>query len=571
MIKVEKLNPFGRMCVSLGMLPSSYKESLTYEEQLLWFCNYLTETVIPTVNNNAEAVEELQTLYEQLETYVSDYFENLDVQEEINNKLDDMAENGFFDDLLLKYVKTFNLYISNYEKQDGESDDTQRLQRIVTEAISKENANVVIDELIHVSGKTTIQLVTGHEQLTISGFYENNANDSSFYKGSWHTPETGILVSGNIDVFEIVNPDGYSTNEAQGIKFYKLPIINETYKRPAGMADMFTSTINGIKYERASIIVDGCYFYGLNNAIYNPYTADAYSDNVIIKNSVFHYFINSAITLTRADGGLIENCHFVPFNNYKCVFYIRATRGINLNANIFSNWGHFDNTDTWVRCSAINPSALDDTGSYILFGYDSDINMNVSHIEEHNGSSVIYAKGGNVNVNSMSIPLANSRTGLSRYGGRLSFNNSTIKYVAGFNPYDDLYANGGNIYFYNSYRYDSNDDVYLLKTSSSSTKNNIVSYPVMTATIRITTTDIYLRQANEASNGTSLTMDQYGDITFDISDSTLGKIALTSVGFGNVAYTKANISSKKVTVSLYNADGTKITSNVDCSIFLVIY
>ena len=104
MIKVEKLNPFGRMCISLGMLPSSYKESLTYEEQLMWFCKYLEETVIPTVNNNADAVEELQTLYLQIKTYVDEYFENLDVQEEINNKLDEMADSGQLTDIIAQYL-----------------------------------------------------------------------------------------------------------------------------------------------------------------------------------------------------------------------------------------------------------------------------------------------------------------------------------------------------------------------------------------------------------------------------------------------------------------------------------
>ena len=105
MIKIEKLNPFGRMCISLGMLPSSYKESLTYEEQLLWFFKYLDETVIPTVNNNADAVEELQALYLQIKTYVDEYFNNLDVQEEINNKLDDMAESGQLTDIIAQYLQ----------------------------------------------------------------------------------------------------------------------------------------------------------------------------------------------------------------------------------------------------------------------------------------------------------------------------------------------------------------------------------------------------------------------------------------------------------------------------------
>ena len=104
MIKVDKLNPFGRMCVTLGMLPSSYKESLTYEEQLLWFMDYLENKVIPTVNNNASAVEELQALYLELKTYVDEYFDNLDVQTEINNKLDDMAESGELTSIIAEYI-----------------------------------------------------------------------------------------------------------------------------------------------------------------------------------------------------------------------------------------------------------------------------------------------------------------------------------------------------------------------------------------------------------------------------------------------------------------------------------
>lgn len=105
MINVEKLNPFGRMCVSLGMLPSSYKESLTYEEQLLWFFKYLDEKVIPTLNNNADALIQLQSYYNELKNYVDEYFDNLDVQEEINNKLDDMADSGQLTDIIAQYLQ----------------------------------------------------------------------------------------------------------------------------------------------------------------------------------------------------------------------------------------------------------------------------------------------------------------------------------------------------------------------------------------------------------------------------------------------------------------------------------
>lgn len=101
---VKGLRPFTKFLMTIGELPSSYLVSMTYEEQLIWLCNYLQNVVIPTVNNNGEAVEELQNLFVQLTEYVDNYFENLDVQEEINNKLDDMAESGELAEIIAEYI-----------------------------------------------------------------------------------------------------------------------------------------------------------------------------------------------------------------------------------------------------------------------------------------------------------------------------------------------------------------------------------------------------------------------------------------------------------------------------------
>ena len=98
--EIKNLSPFTKFCLTIGELPSSYLISMTYEEQLLWLCDYIKNTVIPTVNNNAEAVTELQNLYIELKNYVDNYFTNLDVQEEINNKLDQMAEDGTLDQII---------------------------------------------------------------------------------------------------------------------------------------------------------------------------------------------------------------------------------------------------------------------------------------------------------------------------------------------------------------------------------------------------------------------------------------------------------------------------------------
>lgn len=147
MIKVDKLNPFGRMCISLGMIPSSYKESLTYEEQILWFMNYLEKTVIPALNNNADAIIELQGLYEQIKTYVDEYFDNLDVQEEINNKLDDMAESGELTEIIAQYLQLAGVLAYN-----------------------------TVAEM-----KTAENLTDGSICKTL-GYYNKNDNGGSFYK-----------------------------------------------------------------------------------------------------------------------------------------------------------------------------------------------------------------------------------------------------------------------------------------------------------------------------------------------------------------------------------------------------
>lgn len=105
LIKPEKVqNIINKFCYTIGMIPTSYKMSLTYEEQIIAIGHYLEETVIPALNNNAEAVAELQSLFIQLKDYVENYFDNLDVQVEINNKLDEMAKSGELTQLVTQYL-----------------------------------------------------------------------------------------------------------------------------------------------------------------------------------------------------------------------------------------------------------------------------------------------------------------------------------------------------------------------------------------------------------------------------------------------------------------------------------
>ena len=103
-IDVKYVSPLKKICMTIGELPASYLETMSYYEMLIWFVEFLKNQVIPTVNNNAEAVQELQSLYEELRQYVNNYFDNLDVQEEINNKLDEYLEDGTLQRLIDNFI-----------------------------------------------------------------------------------------------------------------------------------------------------------------------------------------------------------------------------------------------------------------------------------------------------------------------------------------------------------------------------------------------------------------------------------------------------------------------------------
>lgn len=128
-------------------IPLAFDESMSYYETLCGLLHYLKNTIIPTVNNNADAVSELQSLYEQLRSYVDNYFTNLDVQEEINNKLDQMVIDGTLPEIVASYLNSKAVFgFDNVE-----------------------------------SMKSATNLINGSYAKTL-GYYSINDNGGAFYK-----------------------------------------------------------------------------------------------------------------------------------------------------------------------------------------------------------------------------------------------------------------------------------------------------------------------------------------------------------------------------------------------------
>lgn len=93
--------PFRYWCQTV--LPLVYDDSLSYYELLNKVVNYLNN-VISDVSNVEDNVQGLYNAYGQLQGYVNAYFDNLDVQSEINHKLDEMASDGTLSELISPFV-----------------------------------------------------------------------------------------------------------------------------------------------------------------------------------------------------------------------------------------------------------------------------------------------------------------------------------------------------------------------------------------------------------------------------------------------------------------------------------
>jgi hypothetical protein len=108
----NKLRPF-RLCV-LQNFPYIEEDfdALTDYALLCKIVEYLNN-VINSQNIVLNNVTELNTAYENLKNYVDNYFKNLDIQTEINRKLDEMAESGQLREIITQYLNISSVLAYN--------------------------------------------------------------------------------------------------------------------------------------------------------------------------------------------------------------------------------------------------------------------------------------------------------------------------------------------------------------------------------------------------------------------------------------------------------------------------
>ena len=105
-----ELAPFRYWCQKV--LPLVYDDSLSYYELLCKVVDYLNKTMHDVETLHGDVVS-LHTAYVELQSYVNDYFDNLDVQKDINNKLDKMASDGSLSAIIAPYVQAAPIFVDS--------------------------------------------------------------------------------------------------------------------------------------------------------------------------------------------------------------------------------------------------------------------------------------------------------------------------------------------------------------------------------------------------------------------------------------------------------------------------
>lgn len=102
-IKFKRLTPFKRCVLQNFPFIEEDFDALTNYGLLCKIVKYLND-VIASQNEVQGVTEDVVTAFNNLYDYVTNYFDTLDVQEEIDNKLDEMVEDGTLEAILQKLI-----------------------------------------------------------------------------------------------------------------------------------------------------------------------------------------------------------------------------------------------------------------------------------------------------------------------------------------------------------------------------------------------------------------------------------------------------------------------------------
>lgn len=328
---MKNLTPF-KLCVlqNFPFIEADFDAVTNY--QLLCKVVVYLNKVIDNNNKQNDNINQVEQNFITLYNYVSNYFNNLDVQEEINKKIDELITTGEFNSFL-SGIYTPEMFGA---KGDGVTDDTEAIQK----ALAFNNVNISKNYLI------TENLVL-HSNLKIFGggtitkkveFNDSYLNHCIFF----------CTDSNNIDINNIVlmsNSLAISVHGCSNVNITNLIINSEKYSILISDSEKNESngiTISNIKLENDVTIIssDGIHVNGGCSNIYIYNVSGTTGDDFIALNAI---------------EGIRKTIKNVIIDNIKCSGYagVRIYGQLNCVIENVSINNSYINSDNGIRLTNI--------------------------------------------------------------------------------------------------------------------------------------------------------------------------------------------------------------------------
>lgn len=166
--------------------------------------------VVKNTNLQDEYIVNLYNAFVALKEYIDNYFKNLDVQEEINNKLDEMAASGELESIISKYVK-LSVFIQTDVKEYY--DETSQTKYYIVEIPKEDDTGgenkiqlgIPYDDTSLASSESTIYFAIDNvASVCINGGIGSSTNPQHPH---------GIVIQNGV----VLKDDVYTTYTAEGL------------------------------------------------------------------------------------------------------------------------------------------------------------------------------------------------------------------------------------------------------------------------------------------------------------------------------------------------------------------
>lgn len=274
---IKNLTPF-KLCVlqNFPFIEADF-DAVTNYQLLCKVVEYLNK-VIDNNNKQNNNITQLEQNFITLYNYVKDYFDNLNLQNEINNKIDELIRTGEFNSFL-SGIYTPEMFGA---KGDGVTDDTEAIQK----ALAFNNVNISKNYLIteNLVLHSNLKVFGGGTITKKSEFNDSYLNHSIF----------SCTNSNNIDINNIVlisNSLAISVHGCSNVNITNLIINSEKYSILISDSEKNESngiTISNIKLENDVTIIssDGIHIDGGCSNIYVTNVSGTSGDDFIALNAI---------------------------------------------------------------------------------------------------------------------------------------------------------------------------------------------------------------------------------------------------------------------------------------------